>query len=68
VGIPERDVAGHLAHLERSLHRRDASLAIELVRCLACGFVFADRRRHARPGRCARCRGRRLTRPRFSIV
>lgn len=67
VGIPERDVAGHLAHIERSLRRRDGSLVIEPVRCLGCGFRFDDRRRFTRPGRCPECHGRRLTLPRFSI-
>lgn len=68
VGISERDVPGHLDHLARSLRRRGASLGVEPVRCLACGFVFADRERFTRPGRCPECRGRRLTLPRFSVA
>jgi predicted Zn-ribbon and HTH transcriptional regulator len=67
VGIPEHDVPGHLAHLERSLRHRDGSLVVEPVHCLGCGFRFADRKRFTRPGRCPECHGRRLTLPRFSI-
>jgi predicted Zn-ribbon and HTH transcriptional regulator len=67
VGISEREVPDHLSHLERSLRRRGATLHVEPVRCLGCGFVFAERRRFTRPGRCPGCRGRRLTLPRFSV-
>ena len=67
VGISERDVPDHLAHLERSLRRRGSTLIMEPVRCLACDFVFEDRKRFTRPGRCPECRGRRLTLPRFSV-
>jgi predicted Zn-ribbon and HTH transcriptional regulator len=67
VGISEREVPDHLAHLERSLRHRAGRLRIEPVRCLGCGFEFRDRRRFTRPGRCPGCKGRRLTLPRFSI-
>jgi predicted Zn-ribbon and HTH transcriptional regulator len=67
VGISERDVPDHLAHLDRSLRRRAGSLRVEPVRCLGCDFTFAERRRFTRPGRCPECRGRRLTLPRFHI-
>lgn len=67
-GVSERDVPDHLAHLEKSLRRRGATLEIEPVRCLGCDFRFEDRRRHTRPGRCPECHGRRLTLPRFRIV
>lgn len=67
VGVSEREVPDHLAHLERSLKRRPGTLRVEPVRCLGCGFTFEERRRFTRPGRCPGCRGRRLTLPRFSI-
>ena len=57
----------HLAHLEKSLQRRDGTLHLEPVRCLGCDFVFEKRTRFTRPGRCPRCKGRRLTLPRFWI-
>jgi predicted Zn-ribbon and HTH transcriptional regulator len=69
VGIPERSVADHLAHLERSLRREGLTIAVEVPACLDCDFEFGDRERHryTRPGRCPRCHGRRLTLPRFWI-
>jgi len=69
VGIPERDVAHHIEHLERSLRRTGERLAIEPAACLECGFEFARRERHrfTRPGRCPACHGRRISLPAFRI-
>jgi predicted Zn-ribbon and HTH transcriptional regulator len=67
VGIPEREVAGHLVHLARSLRARGEKLVTLPARCLDCGFVYSRRDRPARPSRCADCRGTRLTLPEFSI-
>jgi predicted Zn-ribbon and HTH transcriptional regulator len=69
VGIPERDVAGHLAHLERSVRRSGERLVVEPPVCLACGFTFThrDRHRYTRPGRCPECHARRISLPTFRI-
>lgn len=67
VGIPERDVAWHLEHLQRSARRRGERLEIEESRCLACDFAFPGRRRFTRPSRCPECGSTRLTLPRFRI-
>jgi len=65
--ISEKEVADHLAHIRRSLSDSPQGLAICPAECLACGFVFKDRRRFSRPGRCPLCRQTRITMPRFSI-
>jgi predicted Zn-ribbon and HTH transcriptional regulator len=67
VGVPERDVPHHLEHLARSLRARGERLALEPPECLDCGFDFPRRERAARPGRCPRCHGRRITLPRFRV-
>jgi predicted Zn-ribbon and HTH transcriptional regulator len=67
VGIPERDVAWHLEHLERSAKRRGERLVLEESCCLACGFAFPGRHRFTRPGRCPECGSTRLSLPRFRI-
>ena len=69
VGIPERDVAEHLEHLERSVRHRGERLVVEPSVCLSCGFAFTHRERHrfTRPGRCPGCRGRRISLPTFRI-
>ena len=69
VGIPERDVAEHLRHLERSLRRGGERLEVEPSVCRSCGFTFThrDRHRYTRPGRCPECHGRRISLPVFRI-
>ena len=65
--ISEKEVADHLTHIRRSLAGGSQSLEIRPAECLACGFVFKDRRRFSRPRRCPRCRQTRISMPRFSI-
>ncbi|MFL5354782.1 transcriptional regulator [Archangium sp.] len=67
VGISEKDVAGHLEHLEKSLRAGGAALEVIPAECLACGFVFRDRRRLTRPGSCPECRSTRIEPPAFRI-
>lgn len=66
-GVSEREVAGHLVHLARSLRARGERLAMTPPACLACGFAFPGRERTTRPSHCPRCRGRRITLPEFAI-
>lgn len=65
--ISEKEVAEHLVHIRRSLSTARQNLAIRPSECLACGFVFKERRRFSRPGRCPRCRRTRISMPQFSI-
>ncbi len=67
VGASEKDILGHLAHLAKTLKARDAELVITPTECLECGFVFSEREKLARPSRCAKCHGSRLTLPEFRI-
>ena len=66
--IAEKEVGDHLAHIRRSLSTSHQTLEIRPSECLACGFVFKDRRRFSRPGRCPRCRRTRISMPRFRIA
>jgi hypothetical protein len=65
--ISEKEVSDHLEHIRRSLSASRKSLEITPAKCLACGFVFKDRNRFSRPGRCPRCRETRISMPRFYI-
>jgi transcriptional regulator len=67
VGIREKDVGDHLAHLARSLPARGERLEVMAASCKKCAFVFSDRERLERPGRCPRCRHERIAPPRFAI-
>lgn len=68
LGASQKDLLEHLAHLERSLGRTGEHLVVDPARCLACNYVFADRTRLAKPGRCPSCKGTRITLPRFSLA
>ena len=61
-GISEKEVAGHLEHLARSLRQSDERLRVEPAKCLACGFVFKERTRLTKPSRCPKCKGQCLHR------
>ena len=65
--ISEKEVGDRLAHIRRSLSASSQFLEIRPATCLACGFIFKERRRFSRPGRCPRYRQTRISMPRFSI-
>jgi predicted Zn-ribbon and HTH transcriptional regulator len=63
VGKPEKEIAAELTQLQKSVH-----LVIEPAECIRCGFVFADRRRPKKPGKCPKCKNTRIKEPLFSIM
>jgi hypothetical protein len=68
VGIAEKEVAEHLEHLARSLRPSGERLLVAPAQCLACGFLFKERTRLARPSRCPACRSQRLRPARFQVT
>lgn len=68
VRIREKDVAPHLEHLEKSLHRSGKRLVIEPAECLQCGFRFDKRRRFTKPSACPLCRCQRIDPPVFRLA
>jgi transcriptional regulator len=67
VGVEEKEIAGHLEHLARSLPASGVELVIEPARCAACGFEFQGRRRATRPSRCPECKRERIRPPAFKV-
>ncbi len=67
LGVQEKEVYEHLAHVARSVKAEKKKLIIHPSRCLRCGFVFADRKRLTRPSRCPKCRRTHLQSPRYHI-
>ena len=67
VRIPEKEVYRHLPHIQKSVAGQGRELLVAPCPCRACGFVFKERRRLTRPGRCPRCRGSRIDPPVFRI-
>ena len=68
LGIPERQVEEHLAHVVKTV-ARDGSrrFILEPSICLDCGFMFRDRKRLTRPSRCPHCRSEGISAPRYGI-
>ena len=56
VSVREKEVYEHLAHISRSLKAKSQKLLIDPYFCLSCGYVFKDRHRFTRPGRCPKCK------------
>ena len=67
LGIREKEVYEHLVHIAKSLAAKGKALLIQPSRCLSCGYVFKDRKRFTRPGRCPRCKKTHLQSPAYYI-
>ena len=67
LGIREKEVYDHLGHIGRSASRLGLQLIVRPCCCLGCGYVFTERKRLTRPGRCPKCRNSHLTAARFTI-
>jgi len=68
MGIREKEVYEHLPHIARSLAAQRKKLIIQPVRCLACGYVFKNRTRFTRPGRCPLCKKSHLEEAKYKIT
>lgn len=56
LGISEKEVALHLPHIEKTLQQKGVKLHSTPFRCRSCEFVFEDRHRFTKPGRCPSCK------------
>lgn len=62
VGLSEKAVVDQLSQIQRA-----KKLKMKPVECLNCGFVFENRTRTRKPGKCPQCRQTRLTEPLFYL-
>lgn len=62
-GVSEKDVYEHIVHLRRS----QKAISMVPATCRKCGYVFAKRERLTKPGRCPKCKERRIAAPRFYL-
>jgi predicted Zn-ribbon and HTH transcriptional regulator len=67
IGIKERDIYAHLPHVARSTAAQDKRLVVHPAQCLSCGYVFEDRKRLTRPGRCPLCKRSHLQEPTYHV-
>lgn len=68
IRIPEKEVYGHLEHIQKSLSKTGQHLIIKPAACLKCGFVFTKRDRLKTPGRCPVCHEEHIQETFFSIT
>jgi predicted Zn-ribbon and HTH transcriptional regulator len=68
VRISEKEVYGHLEHIQKTLNKKDVSLVVYPSKCRKCGFVFRKRERLKKPGKCPVCHGESIQEPLFSIA
>jgi predicted Zn-ribbon and HTH transcriptional regulator len=67
LGLKEKEVYEHLIHVERSVAATGGRFIMTPSQCLLCGYVFEDRWRVTRPGRCPKCKRSKLQNPSFRI-
>jgi transcriptional regulator len=68
LGLKEKEVYEHLIHVERSVEAAGDRFILVPSQCLLCGYVFGERRRLTRPGRCPQCRRSKIQNPSFRII
>ncbi|MDH3327907.1 MAG: transcriptional regulator [Desulfobulbaceae bacterium] len=68
LSIMEREVYAHLEHIERTLARLGKKLVVTPYSCLKCGYIFENRKRWSRPGRCPICRQSHISMAGYRIV
>ena len=68
LGIREKAVYDHLEHIRRSIKLQKKKLMIHPFHCLTCDYIFKDRKRLSRPGRCPKCKQGHIEAATFKIV
>jgi len=59
----EKEIVDHLGHIQKS-----ENLIIEPAECLKCAFVFHERKRIKKPGKCPKCKSTYIDEPVYSIA
>jgi len=67
VRVREREVIEHLEHIRKSLAKSDSELVVTPSACRKCDFVFTERKRLTKPGKCPLCRSTSVEGPSFNV-
>jgi len=65
--IREKEVYDHLSHIAQTVSTQQRRLIVRPFRCLACGYLFQNRKRFTRPSRCPRCKRSYVQEPTYQI-
>ena len=60
------EILEDLEHIKHSI--KPKKLVMKPALCKKCGFVFRERSRVKKPGKCPKCKGEWITAPLFRIV
>ena len=52
LGIMEKEVAGHLPFIEKTLKHMGKTLRSQPYKCMNCGYAFEGRKKFSKPGKC----------------
>ena len=66
-GVSEKEVYGHLEHIQRTVNKMKHNLIVTPSSCKKCGFIFRKRERLTKPSKCPVCRNEVIQEPLFSI-
>ncbi|MBU4315789.1 MAG: transcriptional regulator [Proteobacteria bacterium] len=66
--VQEKLVYDHLCHIERTIKAKGRKLVILPAKCSSCDYVFSDRKKFAKPGRCPECKRSHITAPAYEIL
>ena len=64
VHVSEKEALGHLEHIRKTHKDEFVMLPSE---CTKCGFIFDDRDRLKKPGKCPKCRSERIDEPAYTL-
>jgi hypothetical protein len=67
LGVREKEIYEHLGHIAKSLAAKGTRLQVPPFECLRCGYVFRERERYTRPGRCPRCKDSHIQTPVYRL-
>lgn len=67
LGVSEKDVTAHLEHIRRTVSSQGKRFEMVPCECLSCGYVFKDRHRVKKPGRCPKCRQSHISEAMFHV-
>ncbi len=67
VGVSEKEVYGHLEHIQRTMNTVKHNFVITPAECKKCRFVFRKRDRLKKPGKCPVCRSELIEEPLFYV-
>jgi transcriptional regulator len=68
LSISEKEVITHLPHVKQSAKHKGYYFVMKPSTCLKCGFIFEHREKWAKPSRCPKCKGEKLTTPMFGLT